>query len=414
MNKIKHYLSVMGPGLLMAGAAIGVSHIVQSTRAGANFGFQLAFIIVIANLFKYPFFEFGHRYSVATGQNLLNGYEKLGKPFLIGFFILNIFTSIGTMAGVTYVTGALAYNLFGQMGSVTMWSGILLLLCGGVLTIGHYKWLDHFMKVIMLILFVATLTAFFVAVVNGPVANKEFINPSPFNIVTLPFLIALMGWMPAPVETSVWQSLWVQAKNRNQQHNMSWQEAKLDFNFGYISTAVLALIFLALGALVMNGTGTVFSDAGGTFAAQVVNLYTQSLGAWSKPIIAFAAFFTMFSTTLTCFDAYPRSLTAAFELIWKNIKFNDRRLYYFWLLWAGLGGFLVISLFVTNLKSLVDFVTIAAFLTAPIFAAMNYKLIFSDHMPTQFRPNRWIKWLCWIGLIYLFGFSLIFLIHRFG
>jgi len=28
----------LGPGLLFAGAAIGVSHLVQSTRAGADFG----------------------------------------------------------------------------------------------------------------------------------------------------------------------------------------------------------------------------------------------------------------------------------------------------------------------------------------------------------------------------------------
>ena len=31
----------LGPGLLMAGAAVGVSHLVQSTRAGAVYGFGL-------------------------------------------------------------------------------------------------------------------------------------------------------------------------------------------------------------------------------------------------------------------------------------------------------------------------------------------------------------------------------------
>ena len=30
----------IGPGLIWAGAAIGVSHLVQSTRAGADYGFQ--------------------------------------------------------------------------------------------------------------------------------------------------------------------------------------------------------------------------------------------------------------------------------------------------------------------------------------------------------------------------------------
>ena len=43
----------LGPGLLFAGAAIGVSHLVQSTRAGADFGWGLLWAIILVNLFKY-------------------------------------------------------------------------------------------------------------------------------------------------------------------------------------------------------------------------------------------------------------------------------------------------------------------------------------------------------------------------
>ncbi|VTR29070.1 manganese transporter NRAMP [Actinobacillus pleuropneumoniae] len=51
-------LKAMGPGILMASAAVGGSHIVASTQAGAIYGWQLALIIILANLFKYPFFPF--------------------------------------------------------------------------------------------------------------------------------------------------------------------------------------------------------------------------------------------------------------------------------------------------------------------------------------------------------------------
>ena len=50
------YLKKLGPGLLFAGAAIGVSHLVQSTKAGAEFGFGLIWALLLCNLFKYPFF----------------------------------------------------------------------------------------------------------------------------------------------------------------------------------------------------------------------------------------------------------------------------------------------------------------------------------------------------------------------
>ena len=43
----------LGPGILFASTAIGVSHLVQSTRAGANYG--LALFIIIANLLNILF-----------------------------------------------------------------------------------------------------------------------------------------------------------------------------------------------------------------------------------------------------------------------------------------------------------------------------------------------------------------------
>ena len=62
----------LGPGLLFAGAAIGVSHLVQSTKAGAEFGFGLIWALILSNIFKYPFFLYGPKYAAATGESLLD------------------------------------------------------------------------------------------------------------------------------------------------------------------------------------------------------------------------------------------------------------------------------------------------------------------------------------------------------
>mgnify|MGYP004123582543 CR=1 FL=1 len=45
-------ISKLGPGLLFAGAAIGVSHLVQSTRAGADFGWGLIWALLLVNIFN--------------------------------------------------------------------------------------------------------------------------------------------------------------------------------------------------------------------------------------------------------------------------------------------------------------------------------------------------------------------------
>ena len=65
-RKNQNLLKTLGPGILFASTAIGVSHLVQSTRAGAEFGFGLVLVVILANLFKYPFFEFGVVFRITS------------------------------------------------------------------------------------------------------------------------------------------------------------------------------------------------------------------------------------------------------------------------------------------------------------------------------------------------------------
>lgn len=73
---------IFGPGILMATAAIGGSHLISSTQAGALYGWQLAIMIILANVFKYPFFRFGTDYVYDTGESLIAGYAKRSKAYL--------------------------------------------------------------------------------------------------------------------------------------------------------------------------------------------------------------------------------------------------------------------------------------------------------------------------------------------
>ena len=102
----------LGPGILFASTAIGVSHLVQSTKAGAMFGFGLLWAIVLANLLKYPFFEFGSRYANATGKSIIDGYLKLGKWVLWLYFLITVGSMFFVCAAVGKVTTGFMQNLF--------------------------------------------------------------------------------------------------------------------------------------------------------------------------------------------------------------------------------------------------------------------------------------------------------------
>ena len=156
-------LKKLGPGLLFAGAAIGVSHLVQSTRAGADFGFGLLWALLISIILKYPFFQYGSRFALATKMSLLDGYYKLGKIYLLIFFIISIGTIFTIQTAVTIVTASLATTILGGSQNLVMLSTIIILLCFLLLLVGNYKFLDSLIKIIILALTISTLFALIVA-----------------------------------------------------------------------------------------------------------------------------------------------------------------------------------------------------------------------------------------------------------
>ena len=100
-------LKSLGPGLLYAGAAVGVSHLVQSTRAGAQYGYILIIAIILAHILKYPFFVLGPRYAKQHNQSLVNGFAA-GNPVECPLPVGGMSVDVGE-----YESGDRIPNLFG-------------------------------------------------------------------------------------------------------------------------------------------------------------------------------------------------------------------------------------------------------------------------------------------------------------
>ena len=393
----------LGPGLLFAGAAIGVSHLVQSTRAGADFGFGLLWALILSNLFKYPFFLFGPKYSLASGESLLEGYYKLSKYVLLTYLMLSLITMFTIQTAVTIVTAGLAIELFGITSNITVWACIIIAMCLIILLIGRYKLLDNLMKFVIILLTVSTLLAVFFAGFNTT-NSFEFTQVFPTETVGIAFLVAFMGWMPAPLDISIWQSIWTLEKKKKEKE-ISEKEVIFDFNIGYITTIILGICFIALGALVMNNSGETFSNQGGAFSKQLINLYTKSIGNEAFFIIAIAAFTTMFSTTITCLDASPRTMKKTFKLL----GLNKLASYNIWIIILAIGTLLIFIFFMSEMGFLVKIATILSFITAPFYAIANFKLINSKHTPKEFRPSKFINILSVFGIIFLSCFTVWYL-----
>ena len=411
---LKHnLLKTLGPGILFASTAIGVSHLVQSTRAGADYSFGLLIAIVLANVLKYPFFEYGSRYANDTKTSLIDGYMKIGKWMLALYFILTVGTMFFVTAAVGMVTAGFMENLFGIRIPMLM-TTILFLLCLTILVVGKYSVLDSLIKIVGAVLLLSTVVAFILTLIHGPVHEQAFSLSSGFwtNKKDIGFLIALMGWMPTAIDLSTWNSLWTLERIKQTKYTPTMKETLFDFNLGYILSAVSSICFVTLGAYIIYGSDVPISNNKAEFANDVVNLYSFTIGSWSYFIIAAAAFSIMFGTCIAVFDGYARSLNRSIELLFLNesIRNNAKKTQLITLTILSLGAFLIILYFSNNptgFKKLIDLATTLSFLVAPLVAIVNFKLVMQN-ISKKNRPKLWLQILSYLGIFFLVGFSIYF------
>jgi Mn2+/Fe2+ NRAMP family transporter len=429
----RSFVAAFGPGLLFAGAAIGVSHLVQSTRAGAAFGVGMIAVVLLANVVKFPAFRFGPHFTAATGRPLLDGYRRQGTWVLVAFSLLTLATMFTITAVVTLVTAGVAIALFGLGGTLeasvgaangpATVSAALLLLCAVLLSIGGYAWLDRFMKLVMPALTLATLVAAAIAIPQIDWSQATLLPQGMFvDAASIAFTVALVGWMPTAIDISVWSSLWTLARGRQRGTRLETRSVLLDFDVGYFATTVLAIAFVLLGTGLMHGRGIVFEDNAAKFANQVIDLYATTLGAWSRPLIGTAAFLAMLSTVVTVVDAFPRviaALVAQFRVLRSGQPEEmphegDRRAYRIGFAVLCAGALSILFFAMSGFKALVDLATTLSFLTAPALAFFNHRAIFGPLMPGPARPGRAMWIASMLSIAAQASFAAWFLWVRFG
>jgi len=417
-EKLSRFSKTAGPGILFASTAIGVSHLVQSTRAGADFGLLILGFVILVTLLKYPFFEYGSRYANSTQTSIIDGYKKLGKPALWLYFLLTVASMFFVTGAVGFVAAGFFENLFGIdfLGEWTL--VILFAICVSILAIGKYNILDSLIKIIVIVLVVSTVSAFLFALYNGPIEPVAGFEPKElWNISGIFFLLALMGWMPTALDLSSWNSLWTLERMKQTNYKPKLKETLFEFRLTYFITGILAVMFVTLGTFIFYGSGEELPNNNSLFANKVVTLYTQTIGEWSYIIIAASAFTVMFGTIIAVLDGYSRSLQRTVELIFtkkeQKISTKFRALYVIFLLVISIGALVIIFQFENNLKELVDFATVLSFLIAPVIAIFNFRLVTGKFLNKDSQPSMLLKILSFAGIIFLSGFAIFFIVTKF-
>ena len=154
----------LGPGLVFAATAVGVSHLVQSTRAGAEFGLTLLVLILAACAIKYPAFRFGAEYAALTGRTVLSGYERQGRWLLALILLATFIEGVGVVPAVTLVTVGLGMNLLGMQVDAIIATVTTVLVASIVLLVGRYRVLENITRVFVALFAILTVVATLAAI----------------------------------------------------------------------------------------------------------------------------------------------------------------------------------------------------------------------------------------------------------
>ena len=405
-----------GPGFLLAAMCIGVSHLVQATRAGAEYGFSLAWLVIFACLIKYPVVRFGSDYAAATGQTLIDAYEKQGHWIIRVFALLLSIDMFVATPAITLVTAGIIKYIFKTNLSDLVTVSLILVTCYGILTLGKYKLFEGLTKIFVLLFSVLTIVAVLMVIPQMQWNEARVINEIEYDKPTLLFMIAVAGWMPTAVSASVIQSMWVCAKNESASAPIEPKITRYDFNLGFLITIILALCFVNLGAVLMYSNNIETASNSAAFAGQLINLFTDSIGEFAYFLIASTTLIVMISTVLAILDGFTRTADKVIKRLTDKQNGNYIKLlnYPSILLTQIIGSILILFLFHNSFKAFIDLSASLAFITAPFIAFFNHRAMLSKAVPVHLQPTSFMHIWSILGILFLSGFALSYIYLKIG
>lgn len=412
--KFSDWQRAAGPGLVFSGSAIGVSHLVQSTRAGAMFGLALVFVIVLINFLKYPAFRFGMDYAHATRKTIIGGYRELGVWAVILYAVTSLTIAPIGLAAVSATTAAILAAVTGLDLPILLLAVMAIGATLMLLMIGGYGWLDRVNKLLIAFLTVATIAASAIALprVQLPSLTNFEWTADPLALM---FVVALAGFMPSPIGQSVQVSLWTlkSQEKEEERDRLPVKTMRSGFLGSYLLTGFLAVCFCVMGAGVMH-SGNVAPESGAAdLAAQIINLYRETLGPIPAYLAAIAALCVMATTMIASFDGAARGFGAVHQEYLGNVggRASERSYAVFLGLIAAL-TVLILASMMQSFSVFIDLVTSIYFIVGPVIALLNHLVITRCDMPDDARPSRAIRLLSLSGIVIMSAMAIVFFVLK--
>jgi len=416
-------LRFIGPGIILAAAAIGSGELILTPRAGALYGMSIAWVIVLSIIYKMTLTIGLARYTIATGEDIFRGFSRLPGPRFWFVWVLSLLFLIGAVgySGIALACGSALYALFPSF-SMVQWAVVVVVLAYALLLGGSYGPVEKMSFVLSSILIIGVIYSL---AVLRPEADWFFRGVVPDipagSGVTI---ISLLGWTAGGASTLVY-SFWIlekgiglRGKDRVSpgegrsfpiaiKRMRSWMSlVLLDVGLSYLLMIVVSLAFLTIGVLVLRTAGP---EGGPLIPAReettliLSRLLTTAAGPQARFIFLIAALAILLSTVIGLVDGKSRALRTGLKMIFvRSSRISDVGLYRLFVTLM----FSIIFVFLFTGRPVALIVLISA-LEAPMLSLSAIMLVYLLYrkLPEAFRPGLGWLLIITVGTVLYLAFS---------
>lgn len=253
-----NWLSILGPGIITAALVFGPSKMTITSKMGADYKYDLLWVIIVAICFMMVFTTMGARIGAQNQDSLLTLIrKKFGKPVSIviglGIFLVatsfqsgnstGVAISIGEASGTNPKIWIIVFNVI----------GILLLFFRS-----FYKVLEKLMLVLIIIMLFSFLTTAILVQPNFSEMTKGLIPSVPFGSVGL--IIAFTASCFSLVG-AFYQAYLVQERKKLTSNNNQDGTEKIGSRIGIIILGIMSTGVLICAANILHPQGIKVTSA---------------------------------------------------------------------------------------------------------------------------------------------------------
>lgn len=317
-------LKRIGPGIILSASIVGSGELIATTTLGAEVGYVALWVIIISCFIKPAVQSELGRYTIATGETGLDGFDRVPGPrlkvnwvvWMWAFMVLITMFQIGAMfGGVAQVLNQLVPAI-----PVNMWVPVLAVITLGLLLSGGYERVEK-LATIKVALF--TMLTFMCALML--VAMPQYFSwaqlSEGFSFKLPPegmaSAVAVFGITGVGASELFMYPYWCVEKGYARftgprDGSAAWVDRakgwisvmNLDILASMVIYTVATVAFYILGAGILHSQGLV--PASKDMIPVLSKMYTQTLGPWSLWLFYLGAIATLYGTIFAATAANSR------------------------------------------------------------------------------------------------------------